>query len=316
MHKINSSTLQVLFTCLILIGTISPAQARNSIANAWQTQYPASTSMTSMQTATGAVCQVCHRDASGGDPWNAYGWAVRENQGLGLPGAFTAIESLDSDFEGNDNLTEINAGSQPGWASSGSLAYFKTGDIAPADPPAVNPLDPVTDAPVINGFWPGSAAANSFIFIFGNNFMLAGEQPEVRFNGIQTLLVQVVSNDLIIAILPSGDTTGPITVTTSAGVATTAPLEFGSPPGSALKINGIWPGEAAVNDIVFVFGENYDPLPAQTQVSVNGVSASLIQVVDQSLLLFFVPAGATTAPVCVTVGIETACSNTSLTISN
>src|SRR3990172_5860198 len=71
--------------------------------------------------------------------------------------------------------------------------------------------------PAVNGFWPGDGPPGMFVFVFGVNFDAAPGATKVSANGINAALVQVVDPNLLIFMLPSGDTAGPITVTTALG---------------------------------------------------------------------------------------------------
>ena len=85
MMKIKSSLY-----CLTMLLTLTAqvAVARPSILAAWQSAYPASDSDL-------VNCQLCHQNTSGGNPWNAYGWNIRQgiqNSGLAASAAIAAIE--------------------------------------------------------------------------------------------------------------------------------------------------------------------------------------------------------------------------------
>ncbi|MDO8704197.1 MAG: hypothetical protein Q7J84_04550 [Sulfuricaulis sp.] len=166
---------------------------------------------------------------------------------------------------------------------------------------------------VISGFWPPTGSANTVVFVFGKYFRVPHGLPViVRFNGLQTNAVQLIADDLLLALTPSGNATGPITVETDCGVAT-SPVNFGVPL-SGVAITGLWPSQASVGGFVFVFGAGFDSRLGATQVDVNGTLAPLVQVVDPGLLIFFVPAGATSGPVHVTVGGVAASSPVDLAI--
>ena len=151
--------------------------------------------------------------------------------------------------------------------------------------------------PKVTGFWPGTGAANSFIFVFGAGF--APNQTQVSVNGISASLAQVLDASLLIFVLPLGDTAGIITVATPGGTASSS-TPFGVPL-TGLTITGLWPGEGPVNTVVFVFGSGF--VANQTQASLNGISAPLVQTLDPTLLLFVVPPGATTGTVTITTPV-------------
>ena len=111
----------------------------NSIGNTWSTVYPTSLSRSN------ANCQLCHRDAGGGEPFNAYGWAML-NAGTNAAG-IRSIEGANSDGDpgGFSNLDEINANSQPGWTvGNTNTIYFYDGSTLTNQPPpaGIGLIDP------------------------------------------------------------------------------------------------------------------------------------------------------------------------------
>lgn len=56
-------------------------------------------------------------------------------------------------------------------------------------------------------------------------------------------------------------------------------------------ISGFSPGTGKAGDFIFVMGNNF--IPRQTQISVGGISAPAVQVLDPGLLLFMLPEGVT-----------------------
>lgn len=151
---------KILFVLLALVGiggglilNAQPASANGGIFAAFQVAYP--NSDTKM-----AECQICHVSDSGGEPWNAYGWSIRQginDDGLATLAAITAVEMLDADGNGISNIDEINANAAPGW-TTGSVhtAYFKNGTTSPDQPPpelvidldaSITVTDPMTTTP-------------------------------------------------------------------------------------------------------------------------------------------------------------------------
>lgn len=155
-----------------------------------------------------------------------------------------------------------------------------------------NGIGEVCEPPRLSGVWPGAAAVGDFVFIFGKYF-LGGGYPRVSFNGVPATAVQAQSDDMLIAILPAGDTAGPVQVETDHGSAV-APADFGVPL-SGLQISGVWPGSGArVGDFVFVFGAGFGP---DTMVHVGAIPVPLVQIVNTDMLIFVMPDGAVSAPV-------------------
>lgn len=158
----------------------------------------------------------------------------------------------------------------------------------------------------VSGFWPATATPGSFVFVFGSHFAY-GQNTKVSVNGINAPLVLVIDPTVLIFALPSGDTTGPITVTTADGSATST-TSFGIPI-NGVGITGFWPAQGQVGSVGFVFGGGF--VPQGTQVAVNGVTTPAVQVLDPGLLLFIVPPGASTGP----ISVKTAAGQTTSTTS-
>ena len=170
----------------------------------------------------------------------------------------------------------------------------------------------VLPPPFVNGFWPGDAAPNSFVFVFGKGFV--PNLTEVSVNGIQAPIVQVVDSTLLFFQLPPGNTAGLINVRTPVGQAASL-TSFGVPL-TGLTITGTWPGAIKAGGVVFVFGQGFSLIPGANIVDVNGIPAPLVQPLDSSLLFFFVPSGITPGSgfVHVTVNGQTVTSPGALTI--
>ena len=69
----------------------------------------------------------------------------------------------------------------------------------------------------ITGIWPASASVGKFVFVFGSGYAFP---MSVTIGATPVPLVQVVSPDMFIMIVPSGATTGPVSVTTPSGSTT------------------------------------------------------------------------------------------------
>jgi len=130
----------------------APAAAFRGTLDAWQARYGAVS-----PSGDAAGCQLCHANANGGSPWNAYGWDVLVSLDdascdLNADGtvsnaeAFFCIELLNSDGDGSayDNASEIGLGTQPGWTNGPFNTLFtRTGSVANQPPPAgIGPVDP------------------------------------------------------------------------------------------------------------------------------------------------------------------------------
>lgn len=166
------------------------------------------------------------------------------------------------------------------------------------------------EPPVISGFWPTTASPGEFIFIFGSGFQAQSTQASV--NGIDAPLLQVVSPEMLIFALPSGNTTGQIQVTTTVGT-TSSSTDFGL-TSAGLTLSGIWPANNInTGDFIFVFGSGFiSPL----SVNIGATPVPIVQLVSESMLIFMLPVGASSAPVSVTSQGETVTSTINLIINS
>lgn len=196
------------------------AAAFPAIYQAWDTLYPQATADDDLIATVGSPCQVCHVNPGGRAPWNQYGFAVLSNGGFAnIPGAFIAVEGLDSDGQGTSNLDEIDAGAQPGWCDSAAagcqnLAWTRVGVSSPATPPGGVTLDPPAVAPpVANGGGPYFGIAGlrvrfdagastdpdgtivDWAWKFGDGFAGAGSQPLHAYAAAGTYVVHLKVTD-------------------------------------------------------------------------------------------------------------------------
>lgn len=149
---LGAARVAIALVAMIVAGEASSFPA---IANDWDSAYPSSLSNDNVIAGAGTVCQLCHANPNGGQPWNAYGWAVRTeiNAGATRPEAFAAVEAANADADptGASNLDEITAGTQPGWTPGATNTHFfaNGSTLTNQAPPAaiVGSLDPAAPVP-------------------------------------------------------------------------------------------------------------------------------------------------------------------------
>jgi parallel beta-helix repeat protein len=163
--RIGFRTAWALLPASLLVVAATQAGAFPRGLNDWQARYGASSA-----SGDNAGCQLCHADANGGSPWNAYGWDIRLSLAdptcdLNMDGgvtndeAFFCLELVNSDGDGSgiDNATEIGLSTQPGWtAGPFNTLYGHSGtipnqpaptDIGPVDPDGTEPPPPPPPPP-------------------------------------------------------------------------------------------------------------------------------------------------------------------------
>jgi RNA polymerase sigma factor (sigma-70 family) len=161
-------------------------------------------------------------------------------------------------------------------------------------------------APTIEGFSPGSGAPGTYVTIGGHNFTGA---TSVKFNGVGASF-SVASETQLYAAVPSGATTGTISVTTPNGTATSA-AAF-TVTSAAPEISGTSPGSGPAGSTVNIGGRGFT---GATSLTFNGVAASFT-VKSDGLITAVVPAAATNGSISVTTPNGTATSSSSFTVTH
>jgi hypothetical protein len=156
-----------------------------------------------------------------------------------------------------------------------------------------------SEAPTITGFAPASGPAGTMVTISGTNFVIGpglGRAPEVAFNGVPPTWGAFAETSIVVPV-PAGASSGPITVTTTAGTATSS-SDFAVTPAVPPIISGFAPASGRVNAMVTISGSY---LGAVTGVAFNGISARWAAVaLSETEIIAWVPGGATTGPITVT----------------
>ena len=112
--------------CLIAAGLIvssAPLFANPVLFGEWQAKYPESKSDDN------AGCQLCHLNPGGNQPWNSYGFDLRtayRANSFDFDRAMDLVQFTNSDESepAADNLEEILANFQPGWADGATNTVY------------------------------------------------------------------------------------------------------------------------------------------------------------------------------------------------
>ena len=158
--------------------------------------------------------------------------------------------------------------------------------------------------PSITGFTPHNGRVGTSVSIFGSGFF---GTTAVRFNGTAVGSFVVVTNSKITTTVPSGATTGPITVTNPMGTATTAASFFVAGP----QITGFSPASGGAGTTVTIRGSGFTGV---TAVRFNGRAAASFARVSDGQVTAVVPKGATTGRISVVTASGTGLSGASFTV--
>jgi len=157
-----------------------------------------------------------------------------------------------------------------------------------------------TIKPAITTLTPPAAGIGGSITIAGTGFGASQVNSTVKFNGLLAS-VTLWSDTSITATVPSGATTGPVTVTeygvTSSGVQFTV-LE-------GLSVTGVSPSSGPVGTTVTISGAGFGPTQSNSIASFYGMTAAVTSWSDTQIVTT-VPVGAATGPVGVQVAGQSA----------
>ena len=142
--------------------------------------------------------------------------------------------------------------------------------------------------PTVTGFSPGSGPIGTKVTVTGSGFTGG---VTVKFNGVTANTVSISSTTQLTATMPTGATSGLITVTTPGGTAT-AVASFLVTPG----VTGFSPSSGGVGTAVTINGTGFS---GATGLSFNGKPA-VFTVISGSSIIAGVPAGATSGKISVT----------------
>jgi hypothetical protein len=186
-------------------------------------------------------------------------------------------------------------------ATTGKIVVTASGGTGTSTSNFVVPTNPT-----ISGFSPSTGPPGTLVTITGSGFTGV---KEVRFNATSTTF-NFLSDAQVATTVPSGATTGKITLTTTSGTTTSA-SNFTVSSSSAPTISGFSPSSGAIGATVTINGNHFTGVNG---VRFNGTSASFAFVNDGRVTAT-VPPGATTGKITVTTPGGTATSSSNYTVT-
>ena len=151
--------------------------------------------------------------------------------------------------------------------------------------------------PVVTAVSPTVAGLGYSVTINGSNFGATQGTSAVYFNGTQAASISSWSSTQIVATVPNGATSGPVTVVENGvGSNQSVVLTVYNP-----VVSSVTPPAAPIGGQITITGSGFGLAPGIGQVLFNGVATSAYPWNDTSMTLH-VPPGATSGPMTVTVG--------------
>ena len=132
-------SLRNLSLLLCLMAWSGPVFAFDDFLDAWRAYYPDSNSDDIGGDVDGG-CQLCHANPGGMEPWNEYGWVVRqayiESGSIDITIGFEEAEDdTFGDPTGATVLNQINNHYQPGWMEGAVNTLYEVGNQIPNQSP-------------------------------------------------------------------------------------------------------------------------------------------------------------------------------------
>jgi hypothetical protein len=235
---------------------------------------------------------------------------------FGAPGTTVTIRGT-----GLNTTKQVKFGNSPTPASFDPPAANQVVAIVPADAvtgaisitfsnnTTLTSAATFTVAPRVDSFTPVIGTAGTQVTIFGANFNTTSGQTAVRFGGVAATTVSVPAVNQLVATVPNGALTGPLSVSTSIGTNTTSTNFVVS--GTAI-ITGFTPAIGPTGSVVVISGGDFT---GATAVKFNGTNAASFTVTAASQISATVQATATTGPISVTTPNGTVTSSSNFVVS-
>lgn len=161
------------------------------------------------------------------------------------------------------------------------------------------------EPPVVTGFSPPSAPVGANVTIIGEHL---DQATAVSFGGVPAEFQVAFSGTNLLATVPDGASTGPVTVVTPFGIGTSA-VDFNVTTAPPPVITGFSPESGPIGTQVVISGSDVDDA---TEVRFNGVVAEFSSF--GGTIAATVPAGATTGPITVVTSSGSAVSTAAFVV--
>lgn len=160
----------------------------------------------------------------------------------------------------------------------------------------------------LSSFSPSSGTVGTTVTITGDDFDPTAANNSVTFNGTAAT-VSSSTRTQIVTTVPSGATTGPISVTVN-GKKTTFSTDFTVIP----SISSFSPLSGTSNTTVTITGDGFSTTKSENIVKFNGTTAVVTSSSSTSITTS-VPSGASSGQITVTVNGQAAISSTGFTVN-
>jgi len=145
----------------------------------------------------------------------------------------------------------------------------------------------VLASPTITAMAPAQGRFGTVVTLTGRNFSPTPTGNHITFNGVAATVQSTTRTTLTVRV-PSGATSGALTLKTADGETRSTSFTVFQPP----TLTSITPGEGQPGSVIALVGSHFSALSAQDTVTFNGVPGRVLQATPTSLQVE-VPVGAT-----------------------
>jgi hypothetical protein len=235
---------------------------------------------------------------------SAFGYGAGSQTGISVSSGQTAVANFSLSSQTSVSYTYNELGRLVGVSSSTSGAagysYDSVGNILSINRAA-------TGQESILDFTPKSGPVGTAVTITGTSFSGNAQQDTVMFGSAGATVTSATGSQIMVSV-PVGATTGPITVTTLSGTATSsASFTVGSPAGTPI-LTSFSPAMANTGATVTIVGSGFDSL-ANDRVQFDGALGEITEASPTSISTT-VPANAESGPISIAMPAGNATSST------
>jgi uncharacterized protein (TIGR03437 family) len=271
------------------------------------------------QTATGPDFTITDDGSGGGNTPSIGGISPTEGPTgteVTITGENFGPNAEDNTITFNGTEANINSASEtelvavvPDDATTGPVAVTVGGQTTTGPEFTVTDNGSEGDAPTVDTIDPTEGPVGTSVTISGSNFSNTAAENTVTFGGTEASVSAASASELTV-VVPEGLSTGAVAVEVTVGGQTATGPDFtvtddGSGGDNNPSIGSINPTEGPVGTEVTISGENFSATPDDNTVTFDGTEAT-VNSASETELVAVVPEGATTGPVAVTVGEQSA----------
>jgi len=159
------------------------------------------------------------------------------------------------------------------FTSTGSFVLYNYKTVTQPKTTIVDPT-PVALKPTIGSIAATSGAAGDSVVIAGTNFSTALTENLVKFNGVTAVVKSATATKLVVMV-PSGGSTGAITVRVKNSETATGPVFTYVTPLAAPTITGVTPLSGSAGDVMTIIGSNFSTTLTDDVVTIGNTTAKI-----------------------------------------